>query len=96
MSEMTATLAPTKIVVEENAKGVMSPSDVKLLNHMNRCDQCGSRAYAKAWLNKPDTATLLFCGHHLRDHEASLVSQGFNIEDQTFQLRRQTKPDASA
>lgn len=96
MSEMTATLAPTKVVVEEDAKGVMNPSNVKLLNHMDRCDQCGSRAYAKAWIDKPNTATLLFCGHHFRDHEPVLIGKGFNIEDQTFQLFRQTKPDASA
>ena len=40
------------------------------LSAADRCDRCGAQAIARAIL--PSGADLLFCGHHLRAHEASL------------------------
>jgi hypothetical protein len=40
------------------------------LDAADRCDRCGAQAVAQATLSSG--AHLLFCGHHLRAHEASL------------------------
>ena len=40
------------------------------LSAADRCDRCGAQAVAQATLSSG--AHLLFCGHHLRAHEASL------------------------
>ncbi len=40
------------------------------LSAADRCDRCGAQAIARATL--ASGAHLLFCGHHLRAHEASL------------------------
>lgn len=40
------------------------------LSAADRCDRCGAQAIAQATLSSG--AHLLFCGHHLRAHEASL------------------------
>ena len=41
-----------------------------VLSAADRCDRCGAQAIARATLSSG--AHLLFCGHHLRAHEASL------------------------
>ncbi len=40
------------------------------LSAADRCDRCGAQAIARATLSSG--SHLLFCGHHLRAHEASL------------------------
>jgi hypothetical protein len=40
------------------------------LTAADRCDRCGAQAVARATL--ASGSHLLFCGHHLRAHEASL------------------------
>jgi hypothetical protein len=40
------------------------------LSAADRCDRCGAQAVARATL--ASGSHLLFCGHHLRAHEASL------------------------
>lgn len=40
------------------------------LNASDRCDRCGAQAVARATLTSG--SHLLFCGHHLRAHEARL------------------------
>lgn len=40
------------------------------LDASDRCDRCGAQAVARATL--ASGSHLLFCGHHLRAHEASL------------------------
>jgi len=40
------------------------------LTAADRCDRCGAQAIARATLSSG--AHLLFCGHHLRAHEARL------------------------
>ena len=44
------------------------------LSAADRCDRCGAQAVAQATL--ASGAHLLFCGHHLRAHEASLRGVG--------------------
>ncbi len=41
------------------------------LSAADRCDRCGAQAIARATL--ATGAHLLFCGHHLRAHEARLT-----------------------
>lgn len=45
----------------------------------DRCDRCNARALAIAIKND---LGLLFCGHHLREHEPQLAIQGFSIAAQ--------------
>ncbi|HEX6888732.1 MAG TPA: hypothetical protein VF143_11550 [Candidatus Nanopelagicales bacterium] len=40
------------------------------LDANDRCDRCGAQAVARATMTSG--SHLLFCGHHLRAHEASL------------------------
>jgi hypothetical protein len=40
------------------------------LSAADRCDRCGAQAVARATLSSG--SHLLFCGHHLRAHEARL------------------------
>lgn len=83
-----------KIVVSVNNNGAITPAGTVLLNHSDRCDRCGGRAYARVLRDNKER--LLFCGHHSRKHETALLMEGFDIQDQTFQLFVNTKPDSSA
>ncbi|MGB7981032.1 MAG: hypothetical protein WCF36_09610 [Candidatus Nanopelagicales bacterium] len=47
------------------------------LSAADRCDRCGAQAVARATLSSG--AHLLFCGHHLRAHEASLRAASARI-----------------
>ena len=44
----------------------------------DRCDRCGARAVARATM--ASGAHLLFCGHHLKAHEARLLAVSARIE----------------
>jgi hypothetical protein len=47
------------------------------LNAADRCDRCGAQAIARATL--ASGSALLFCGHHLRAHEAGLRAASARI-----------------
>jgi hypothetical protein len=50
----------------------------------DRCDSCGSRAYARAeFIIGPalETATLLFCGHHFTRFQAKISAQAIEVID---------------
>ena len=83
-----------KTVVTVNENGVITPAGTVLLNHSDRCDRCGGRAYVR--MLKDGNERILMCGHHGRKHETGLLMGGFDVEDQTFQLFVNTKPDSSA
>lgn len=44
----------------------------------DRCDRCGAQAVARATM--ASGSHLLFCAHHLRDHEAGLRAASARIE----------------
>ena len=44
----------------------------------DRCDRCGAQAVARATMLSG--SQLLFCGHHLRAHEAGLRAASARIE----------------
>lgn len=91
----TVKLDAQKIVLDENA---INKGDVKVLDYSHRCDRCGARAYVRAFKTGEtnEDRILLFCGHHGKAYEASLIGQGFNSEDHTVMLFKVAKPDASA
>lgn len=91
----TAALTAKKIVLDENS---INKGDVKLMNYSHRCDRCGARAYVRAYQTGEtnERRHLLFCAHHGRAYEASLIGQGFNTEDQTIMLYKVAKLDVSA
>ena len=41
------------------------------LTRADRCDRCGAAAQQKVML--PSGGKLLFCGHHVREHETALA-----------------------
>jgi len=45
------------------------------LTAADRCDQCGSQAWVRAWINSAKS-DLLFCAHHWHVHEAKFVAAG--------------------
>lgn len=47
------------------------------LDASDRCDRCGAQAVARATLSSG--SLLLFCGHHLRTHEAGLRAASARI-----------------
>jgi hypothetical protein len=51
------------------------------LTALDRCDRCSAAALTRAakFVGETDVLHLLFCGHHLKDVEAKLVEQGFEI-----------------
>lgn len=53
------------------------------LTALDRCDACSSRAYVRATNNESE---LLFCAHHAKKHVVALMTQGWLIDDQTFQI----------
>jgi len=50
-----------------------------------RCDQCGARAYAKAY-EKPGGRSLSFCCHHFRRHSLELDARGWYFVDHTDRI----------
>ena len=48
-----------------------------VLDAGDRCDRCGAQAVARATLTSG--MDLLFCGHHLRAHEAGLRAASARI-----------------
>lgn len=42
-----------------------------------RCDRCSAPALREAY--KDDVGALLFCNHHYKQHEAALISTGWNV-----------------
>lgn len=81
----STTLAP------EKAPEVTVESRELLLS--DRCDRCRSAAYYRAWkIMEEGVFELLFCGHHGRTHTPALKDQGFEIDDQSAKLFKNTKP----
>lgn len=77
-------LATVTIIEAEQLK---DPS-VDLLGAAHRCDRCGARAYFRATHSTNfELATLLLCAHHGRKAETQLIAQGFNVQDQSAQLK---------
>ena len=91
----TAAVAAKKIVLDEAS---INRGDVKPMDYCHRCDRCGARAYVRAYKSGDtnERRHLLFCAHHGREYEATLIGQGFNTEDQTFMLYKVAKLDVSA
>jgi len=53
----------------------------RTLTALDRCDRCGAGAVVRADHDKW-SAPLLFCGHHYREHEASLAALGAFVVDE--------------
>lgn len=50
------------------------------LTALDRCDRCSAAAVHRAVLYGEDDlviGSLMFCGHHLRNHADALLDQGF-------------------
>lgn len=90
----------SNVATAERPKSAVVVNSVPL-TISDRCDACGGRsdngivtapqAFARAV--KGDLE-ILFCGHHLRRHEAALIAGGWLIDDQTDRINE--KPSTSA
>jgi ribosomal protein L37E len=55
-----------------------------LLNSFDRCDRCGSQAYVLVKLLSG--GSLIFCGHHAKEHEDKLKLIALEYIDETERL----------
>jgi hypothetical protein len=62
--------------------GVVAPTNP--LNATDVCDRCGAQAYLRVVL--PNSAELLFCAHHGRQHADALRKIAVEIQDETERL----------
>ena len=62
------------------------------LGAADRCDRCGAQAVARATL--ASGSHLLFCGHHLRAHEARLRAVSARIDRARVDLDQRTRDHA--
>ena len=79
MSTITATRTP-----ETHATTAPAP-DAKLTS-LDRCDQCGAKAWVRATLASTGH-DLLYCAHHANAHEAKLRPMCSAWHDETGTLR---------
>ncbi|MDT0303648.1 DUF7455 domain-containing protein [Streptomonospora wellingtoniae] len=70
--------------------GTLAPTQP--LTAADRCDRCGAQAYVRVVLNSG--GELLFCAHHMREHDDSIRKIAAEIQDETSRL--QESPDTSA
>jgi hypothetical protein len=54
------------------------------LTAADRCDRCGAQAYVRVTL--PTGGTLIFCGHHAKQHEEKLKLIATEYVDETNRL----------
>jgi len=59
--------------------------DTDALTLADRCDSCGAAALVRA-TSEFASSELLFCGSHAKRHIAKLISQDWNIDDQTYRI----------
>jgi hypothetical protein len=66
-----------------------------ILDHADRCDRCGSRAYVWTILVFPSTFTgeLLWCRHHWLEHRDAVAPFIAVIVDESRQLFEHVKDD---
>lgn len=73
---------PHKVVVRVSS---LAPAT---LNHADRCDRCGARAYVAAMIaaGRAGMVALLFCAHHFRRWEDGIRDAAVQIIDERYQL----------
>lgn len=63
------------------------------LTRQDRCDRCSAQAFVRATLT--GGLTLLFCGHHYRNHQDGLAAAGARIHDERHRIDEQSRaPEA--
>ncbi|MBB4933097.1 hypothetical protein F4561_003917 [Lipingzhangella halophila] len=70
--------------------GTLAPTQP--LTAADRCDRCGAQAYVRVVLSSG--GELLFCAHHMREHDDSIRKIASEIQDETSRLHE--KPATSA
>jgi hypothetical protein len=79
-----------EVVVESNQEEQTSLRPLERLH--DRCDKCNAEGFMLA---VKDDLELVFCGHHGKKFMASLVSQGFDISDETHRINERPSVSAS-
>jgi hypothetical protein len=58
------------------------------LTSLDRCDSCGAQAYVRVNL---ESGELLFCGHHFKKNEDTLVLKAVSIDSELDKLYPEPK-----
>ncbi len=66
--------------------GTLAPTQP--LTAADRCDRCGAQAYVRVVLNSG--GELLFCAHHMRQHDDSIRKIASEIQDETSRLHEKS------
>lgn len=70
-----------------------APSDGgRPLNKSDRCDRCRAEGFI---LFVKGDVDLVFCGHHGRGFEPTLVSKGWTVFDHTDKINKAPSPSAN-
>jgi len=72
------------MAITETPEQVANPPRIYTMTAADRCDQCGARAYVRATMHSLSELTL--CGHHGREHEATLRPAALDWLDETEAL----------
>ncbi|RNL87413.1 DUF7455 domain-containing protein [Halostreptopolyspora alba] len=62
--------------------GTLAPTHP--LTAADRCDRCGAQAYVRVVLNSG--GDLLFCAHHMHEHDDSIRKIAAEVQDETNRL----------
>lgn len=89
---MDTEFAQTATPVAETSTEVPSDGSRRLNRAEDRCDQCRAEGFM---LFVKNGSEFVFCGHHGREHEPTLASQGWTVFDQTDQINKQPSPSAT-
>lgn len=63
-----------------------APTTNRTLNALDRCDRCSAHAYTIVTKGEYE---LLFCGHHGKKYEPTLVGRGWEVEFQLYLLEKE-------
>jgi hypothetical protein len=71
--------------------GTETTPDYYILDHSDRCDKCGARAYVHTLITTG--GSLYWCAHHWREVKDTITPQTLHINDETRALHNHIKDD---
>lgn len=83
----TVSVKPSDLVKKSDVGGVV------VFDASDRCDLCGAQAYVSTQLV---SGVLLWCGHHFKRFEATLMVGVVGLHDERWRLDEVAKLDVSA
>lgn len=94
MTNSTPTLEKPKVNAPNDLASMPVDIESIVLTINDRCDACGPTAQAFVIAGKAGKV-LMFCGHHGRKYEATLISQGFSIVDRRDSINKKASASSA-